>query len=144
MLEGNMIPKAIEVSPRRTPEPLVLKPKRRVRQYVPESGLAQQGEEHSLPDYGHREMLGPPKHFEPSDSRKGFVGLPQDNIMVGSFVPLCAPDYHSLTARAPSPRRSTNEAIASESPSRSNIAGYPLRHSSHKNRSSSPNILAWD
>lgn len=151
---GNMKPLEEPPTVRVTPAPLPIKHHRRCRQYCREPASARSGEERTLPDFGHRAMLGPPRHFEPATSRKASVNTPIDNLLLSSCVPLSAPEYHPLTTmRGISPRRGYDVVTLHPLPSddtkphalrTERIESTPRRQAAYKNRTSSPNILAWE
>lgn len=147
-LTATLVPREIAFTPRPIPEPMVLKEYRRSRRYAGDPSTPLHGREEIFPNFGHRAMLGEPKHFVHCVPKKGSTYVPVDNLGVGSVIPVISPDrYVPLAVRLQSPSRSYDVVTLlgnKSSPSRSrSISGTPLRHSEMKNRSSSPNILAW-
>lgn len=159
---SGLVPKEIPPSPRPLPEPLPAKTWRRCKRHVPESGLDHLGDERNLPDYGHKALVGPPKHFEPAVARKRNPYVPSENLVLGSVAALSGSDYRpmtsqrsastnsrpydviSLLAAEPQNPTATEYLVSSVSPRKAiQLCGTPMRYSDRKNRSSSPNILAW-
>lgn len=147
-LTSTLIPREILPSPRQIPEPMVLKEHRRIRRYAGDPSTRSRGREEVFPNFGHRAQIGEPKHFVHTIPKKGLTYVPVDNLGVGSVVPIVSPErIVPLTVRYASPSRGYDVVTllgtqASPKHSRS-ISGTPLRHSEVKNRTSSPNILAW-
>jgi hypothetical protein len=147
-LTATLVPREVPPTPRLIPEPMVLKEYRRSRRYAGDPSTPRHGREEVFPNFGHRAMIGEPKHFVHSVPKKGLTYVPCDNLRVGSVIPLVSPDrYVPLAVRLQSPSRGYDVVTLlgkKPSPHRSrSISGTPLRHSEMKNRSSSPNILAW-
>lgn len=148
-LSADLIPREVPPSPRRQPEPMLRKEYRRVRRYAGEPTTPLSRRENLFPDFGHRAQVGEPKHYVQCVPKKAMTYVPTDCLDVGSVVPLVSPDRIPLTTRVRSPSRGYDVVTliggtsAPSSPRSKSFGATPLRHSEKKNRSSSPNILAW-